>query len=219
MVSSSNGSFVGVDGCKDGWLAAAITVDSVGVTVFPSFKELLAKFSTADIVLVDMPIGLVEGGPDERVCDRVARSVLGPRQFSVFPAPCRAAVSASRWEEASATNRTRTGKGLSLLSWAILPKIREVDALLTNVPEGARPIVREGHPEVLFWALDHRRPMQNKKSRVAGRLERLEVLRRYLPNVEQVVRSALKSRNGARYKADDVIDALAAAVTASRGLG
>lgn len=136
----------------------------------------------------------------------------------MFTPPRRPALKAATWEEACEINERLTGKRLSKQAWAIAPKVREVDRFLRNEPR-AREVVREVHPELLFWALNGRRPMREKKSRVAGRRERLAVLSNYLPGAESVLTAALARRNGVRYQADDVIDALAAAVVASRAYG
>ena len=61
--------FVGVDGCPSGWFSVGF--DSEGcyeLKVFPAFSELLDYYHDANLVLVDIPIGLPEG-PGGRECD------------------------------------------------------------------------------------------------------------------------------------------------------
>ena len=55
-------SFVGVDGCKGGWFSVGLRPATVVVKpkVFPTFCELLAHYSGAKLILVDIPIGLPE---------------------------------------------------------------------------------------------------------------------------------------------------------------
>ena len=54
--------FVGVDGCKGGWFSVGFDQDGCCETeVFPTFCELLAHYSGAKLILVDIPIGLPEG--------------------------------------------------------------------------------------------------------------------------------------------------------------
>src|SRR5262245_9293744 len=81
---------VGVDGCRGGWIAAALEPERGRWTalVLPDFAALLAAFPDAAAIAVDIPIGLPADGP--RACDRLARARLGPRRSSVFPAPSRA---------------------------------------------------------------------------------------------------------------------------------
>ena len=68
------------------------------------------------------------------------------------------------------------GKAISKQTFAILPKIREIDDLLQTRTE-LRPVVREVHPEVSFAELVGN-PMIYRKSSVAGREERRTALSR-----------------------------------------
>ncbi|MGH9379925.1 MAG: DUF429 domain-containing protein [Thermoanaerobaculia bacterium] len=209
---------VGVDGCRFGWIAVALSPgEACEVRVLPDIHDVVI-WRDDGVVLIDVPIGLRDSGPEPRACDVAARRVLGsPRSSSVFPPPCRAALVASCWEEASTINERRTGRRLSRQSWAIAGKIHEVDQFLREDPQ-RQVFLREAHPEVLFWALNDRRPVFSKKKRVHGRNERLDILTRHWPEVEAVFhreRRGIRSRGAA---ADDLLDALAA-VTAWRACG
>ncbi len=210
---------VGVDGCRSGWFAVSLGRSGAWEThVYPDFAELWAAHRTASMILVDIPIGLRDDGPGERSCDREARRLLGhPRGSSVFPAPCRAALSASSHAEASRINRERSGRGLSIQSWGIAPKIRQVDRLMlaSTADRGAiRRIVREVHPEVLFRALNGARPLRHGKKHREGARERLDILRRTYPRTDAIVDDALQRWLRREVARDDILDALAAALTA-----
>ena len=71
-------------------------------------------------------------------------------------------------------------KGLSKQTFNILPKIKEMDGLVT--PERQRIIV-ETHPEVSFTVLAGR-PMAFHKSKPDGRAERLASLRTVFADVD-----------------------------------
>jgi predicted RNase H-like nuclease len=73
--------------------------------------------------------------------------------------------------------------------------------------------VREVHPEVSFYFLNGERPMSAAKTKVAGRAERLSLLREW--SGEAVV-NALASRRELGCKVDDVMDAFVALWTAER---
>ncbi|TVP56444.1 MAG: DUF429 domain-containing protein [Gemmatimonadales bacterium] len=213
---------VGVDGCRSGWFAVSLSGSGAWKTnVYPDFAELWAAHRTASLILVDIPIGLRDEGPDERSCDREARRLLGhPRGSSVFPAPCRAALSASSHAEASRINRERSGRGLSIQSWGITPKIRQVDRLmLASTPDrGAiRRTVREVHPEVLFRALNGGHPLRHGKKYREGVRERLEILRRTDLRADAIVDDAHRRWLRREVARDDILDALAAALTAEGG--
>ena len=212
--------YIGIDSCKTGWFYVALgDAGTWKVGVAPSIQDLVERFPDAYLVLVDIPIGLRDEGAQERLCDLEARKVLGPgRASSVFPVPCRRAVWASSYEEASRINQELTGKRLSKQSWAITPKIREVDELL-RASEAYRGLVREVHPEVCFWALNGRRSMRHGKKSRAGFYERLGVLRGLYAGAEELVVKAVMDHVGWDAGRDDILDALAAAVTAKLGFG
>jgi predicted RNase H-like nuclease len=160
-----------------------------------------------------VPIGLATG--EARRADGLARARLGwPRQTSVFSAPSRAALAARTYAEACALNAADRGRMLSRQSYGILPKIREIDALMSPALQAN---VREGHPEVTFaelTGLGH--GLLERKKSPEGESVRCAILRAYLdvPDV-RAVRAAL---GRARTGRDDIIDALACLMTASRVL-
>ena len=143
----------GVDGCREGWFWVGLGEEEPEYGVVSILEELLEKHQSAATIFIDIPIGLPWSGLRERSCDREARKVLAPpRSSSVFPVPSRAAVYARDYVDAGQLNRQHLGKGLPRQSWAIAPKIREVDELVRQRPK-LRDWVRECHPEVCFWAL------------------------------------------------------------------
>ncbi|MEW5937784.1 MAG: DUF429 domain-containing protein [Candidatus Thermoplasmatota archaeon] len=204
--------FVGVDGCRSGWLAAAVHEDGWEISTFPSIVQLWDAYRDADLILIDIPIGLKERGV-ERGCDLAARKLLGNRSRSVFRVPCRAAVYADKYEEGCIINIERTGKAFSKQTWNIVPKIREVDLLL-RAEQSVRIKIRETHPEVCFRALAGH-PMHHYKKTADGQGERIRLLERMCPFVRGIVE--IHSLHKAAYLMDDLLDALAAAITAMGG--
>ncbi|MBC7106589.1 MAG: DUF429 domain-containing protein, partial [Firmicutes bacterium] len=151
--------------------------------VFPDVASLWQRFRGAALILIDVPIGPRDCGPEERACDVEARRLLGrPRGSSVFRAPCRPAVYADSYREASEINQRLTGKRLPRQTWGIARKIREVDEFLTRDGEARLRIV-ETHPEVCFRALAGR-PMTYPKGTDPGFEECLQVLRVAYPGVD-----------------------------------
>jgi predicted RNase H-like nuclease len=205
----------GLDGCKNGWFFVALGDDGPEFGVVPTLADLIQRAGPDDPVLVDIPIGLLESGDVGRRCDREARQVLSPeRVSSVFPVPARQAIYAESYERPHAWNREVLGKGLSKQSWAIARKIREVDELLQERPE-LRGRIREVHPEVCFWALGGT-PMTHYKKTRAGFHQRLEILERHVPGAAETVAAAFLEHGGFDAGRDDIIDAMVAAITASR---
>jgi len=211
--------FVGADGCRLGWFAVLLYGDADWkVDVFSDVSSLWNKCSSASVILLDVPIGLRERCSQERLCDIEARKLLGPkRRSSVFPAPCRPAICQSlSYKEASDINEQKTGRRLSLQTWNIIPKIREVDILLSE-HESARSRVREIHPEICFWALAGR-PMEHSKKTRDGFSERKQVLQSVYPHTDDVISYALSTYKRKEVARDDILDALSAAVTATVGV-
>ena len=78
---------VGLDGCRDGWIAAILESGVTRLQVLGSLESLFENPALITAV-IDVPIGLPETGP--RRCDLLARQLLrAPRASSVFPAPLR----------------------------------------------------------------------------------------------------------------------------------
>jgi predicted RNase H-like nuclease len=213
-------SVAGVDGCKAGWYVTVVSPvvkdDSVEKSsslklndsfVAGTFSEVLLRTSDCDLVCVDIPIGLCD--TKQRRCDLAARRILErPRSCSVFPPPIRACLDAKDYETASQVSLTQCGKKLNKQSFFILDKIRQVDDLMT--PQ-LQTKVREIHPEVSFWALNGKKPMQYNKRKLLGRNERMELLSVIFPNLERIIARTRKPKEVAP---DDILDALVAAWTA-----
>jgi predicted RNase H-like nuclease len=144
---------VGVDGCPAGWIALIENIETRRITahVFLTFGDL-AVARDAAVIAIDIPIGLTESGP--RDCDLLARHNLGPKRgSSVFPAPVRAALSASTDVSAKAASTAAQKKGISKQAFAIYAKIREVDEALRSDAD-LRSRVFEVHPELTFSTWD-----------------------------------------------------------------
>jgi predicted RNase H-like nuclease len=156
----------GVDGCRAGWIAFKVSLPNLSTT--PELLNLPSllknKPDNLACLAIDIPIGLLDCS---RACDKEARKLLRqPRGTSVFAAPCRASLTEENHTDASAANRRITGRGLSQQAWGIAPKIKQVDDAITA---GCQQRVFEVHPEVSFWALNGRTPMQHNKKFSTGR--------------------------------------------------
>jgi predicted RNase H-like nuclease/predicted enzyme related to lactoylglutathione lyase len=156
----------GVDLAR-GALAVVVLENDRVVEAFRCETVADALLVDAEVVAVDIPIGIPETGP--RDADMAARRFVGARSSSVFPTPIRRAVEASTYAEARRIATELTGKSLSAQSYALGRRILEVD-------EYARDDERviEVHPEVSFRELA-RRPLHSKH-RLEGLVERRALL-------------------------------------------
>jgi predicted RNase H-like nuclease len=191
---------LGVDGARGGWVGALTRLDDVageGVVwvTFTSIAQALAL--DADVVAVDMPIGLPGAG--RRECDLLAKRALGRAHSRVFFAPPRDVLAATSYDDAGARHRAHAdGHGLSVQTWNIVDKIREVDAAADD------PRLVEVHPELSFARLAG--AVLTSKHGPDGRAVRLRALAVRWPGLRDVPQGL------------DALDALAAAWSGERWL-
>jgi predicted RNase H-like nuclease len=189
----------GVDGCRAGW----IVVHEGHAEVHPDFAAVLAALPDDAVVAVDMPIGLIdEHIPGGRDVDRAARMELGRKRSSVFSAPPRCAFGARTLPDAR-----RRGARLTLQTLNLLPRIEDVDAVMT--PE-LQSRVFEVHPELSFGAMAGGFPVLIPKHSAAGSKERRALLQRAGVCVPE---------RPAGSAADDLLDACALMWSARRIAG
>ena len=199
--------YIGVDGCRGGWVAAVQRGAVVSLEVHATFSGLLAAYPDAVRIGVDMPIGLPHAGYPNRECEQLARDKLRRRASSVFSPPCRAAANAANITEARKLNQQELGPSLSVQAWNICPKIAEVDRALLAAPALAKKVF-EAHPEVCFWALANGQPMAHRKATPEGKQERLALLSQWLPEAANLRDQAMLSFKRSVLQEDDVLDAL-----------
>lgn len=160
----------------------------------------------APATAIDVPIGLPEAGP--RACDLHARRVLARRGSTVFPAPPRRVLSARTYAEACAAARSADGRAISRQTWLIVPRISDVDTVLTPTRQAR---IVEVHPELTFATLAGR-PLPSKR-RAEGPKARLAALTGWLTDPATILSAAPPQA-----RPDDALDALAAAWSAWRWL-
>lgn len=174
----------GVDGCRGAWVVAT----EHDVAVVTALHRGLAS-----IIGVDMPIGLPLDAA--RTSDRELRAFLGPRRSSVFTTPPRACLQCTDHPAAVAASRAAIGVGLSIQAFHLLPKIREVDALVAP----GETQFHEVHPEAAFLVMNELEPLPPKRL-PQGATRRAALLQAWFGPLPTVPRGA---------RSDDVFDALA----------
>lgn len=222
----------GVDGCPAGWLAVwrDHSDHAPKTAVFFDVRSLIEAFPKTAIFAIDMPIGLpdfVTGGG--RGPEKLVRPFLGERQSSVFSVPSRAAVYAEHGPFSGQVDMIEAHKRASLVALAtsdpprkisiqsfnIFPKIREIDTLLRE-QSALTDRVFESHPEFAFAVLNGKAPMKLPKKikgkvNPAGMEERKELLASLgLP------REFLDQKPPKGAAADDFLDACAMLLIAGR---
>ena len=218
-------SVVGIDGCPKGWCCVELSLDDGCETwhaeVLDDIHAVWRRFGHAQLILIDIPIGLWDAGTQQRRCEAEARRWLGRRRSSVFTPPLRSSLRFETYARASAHNYRLSGRKLSIQAWGITSKIAEVDRFLTAEP-AARGILREAHPEILFSVLNGDEPMAFTKKDPRGARERRTLLSNRCPYVNEIHAAVRKGHRKRDVADDDICDALVESVCAqhiARGAG
>lgn len=201
----------GADGCPAGWIC--VTKDLANGTnahhLYPTAQALIFQNPVPDILAIDIPIGLTNA--DGRQCDSQARALLGARHVCVFSAPIRPALHCATRQQASHVTQVVDGRGVGCQAWAIVPKVREVDAVLSANP-ALQQRVFEVHPEVSFAEWNGGVPIQHSKRSKAGRASRQALIG------NAVFAAVRQAYSIGQVGHDDIADAFSALWTAERKL-
>ncbi len=192
-----------MDAHRKGWIA--IVLDSSGFVeahTFADFAVLVEHLSAAEVIGVDIPIGI--GNDFPRQADIAARTFVGQRRSSVFLTPPMPVLRASDYTAARQVARKQFDIGVSAQAYALAPKLLEVH----DVARRDSRII-EVHPEVCFTAMAGTE-MQFSKTTWSGQKTRQRLL------AENQIRIPDDLGDAGVAKPDDVLDAAAAAWTAHR---
>lgn len=193
---------IGIDGCRSGWVAVIIddSLSNVKLVSKPSFTalwNLLNPKYNRDYILIDVPIGLPEGPKginnqySYRDCDNQCRKMLiGNRKRSVFNTPSRQSTKqiTASYRQISMLNYGILNKKLTIQSFSIIPKIREVDDFIYRYLNNKKnkihiqSLMEESHPELCFQKFlqlssnNFNVGLQHRKKHYKGILERINIL-------------------------------------------
>lgn len=211
----------GLDGCPAGWIAVLLDISGNQqpfVRLIDSISEIASLNRHPQIIAIDIPIGLpAHIGPGGRGCDVAARKVIGARQSSIFSVPARTAVMETNYAEAcvKAAAHSTPSRKVSKQCFHLFPKIREVDRWIAD---HGHERIYECHPEVAFWAMNDKVPLNEPKKVKSqpcepGMHRRRQLLERAGFPPELLTNHPWKKKDAAQ---DDLLDACAAAWTARR---
>ncbi|QJD80563.1 DUF429 domain-containing protein [Spirosoma rhododendri] len=202
--------YLGIDGCRGGWIVAMIDEDKTLSYLFVSSLDDLPEMPIR-LALIDMPLEFADHA--YRPCEVAAQKLLGPKKrSSVFLTPHRSAVYATDYAEANRMNRLHLGNGLSIQSWNICPKIKEAARFIATRTD--LPLV-EAHPELCFYFLNNRQPLLSKKALPAGTADRLTLIAAQAADYPAVIANTMRVTKRKDVKPDDIIDATILAIRAS----
>lgn len=204
--------FVGVDWLKGKWLAVELHNNIVHYDTFDNIELLCEHYENADVILIDAPIGLPENSAEaENRPDQSARDYLKVknRKSSIFNVPFRQMIYAENKEEFWTLNEKLSAK-VSSQSFGIIKCIKDVDEFLSLNPEWKNRLL-ESHPECAFQALNNGQGLEFSKHSDEGIELRTQILSKYVRNVKDFLRITPCNAR------EDILDALALAVTAKLG--
>jgi len=205
----------GIDGTKRGWIAAFWSGmgGRLDCRRMSNIEDIDTWPERPEVVAIDIPIGFPDSAnTGGRSCEMKVRRLIGPRRSSIFSSPSRQSLTGTSYETAVSLNQRSgpDGVGLSKQSFALFPKLREVDEFINPAKQDW---IIEVHPEFSFCLMNDKRHLGFSKKKRERQEERIRLLHR----VGFVgVTNALSMKRDLGAAADDILDACAAAWTASR---
>jgi predicted RNase H-like nuclease len=203
--------FVGIDGYIDGWCCCIIH-DGVRIELHKNLTTLFENIGINNLTLIDMPVGLSSKN-FERFIDFKLRTYLPKnKKSSVFTAPCREAVFSNDYNSAKKANQIITNRSISIQSWNISKKIKELDRFLISQKKN-KLTIKESHPEFCFVNLNNNNPLIHSKKTNEGYKERLSILIRNLEGIDVVIKKSIEKFKKEKVKKDDILDSIVLALT------
>jgi predicted RNase H-like nuclease len=202
---------IGIDGCKSGWFAVWQNQDEViDTAIFKSLNNLKDFFIESNqlIIGIDMPVILSEVMPRE--ADQLARKLLSKKASSVFTAPTPEMLDQPNYEKASLISKRLIGKSMSLQSWYLFPKIKDVQTVIDceNIK------LFEIHPEVSFRAMNNEKVILESKKTAEGFDIRKSLLDKHFLDFNfDVIRNKYQKKD---LMDNDILDALVVLWSARR---
>ena len=204
--------YLGIDGCKYGWICAQLKNEAVSLTLLGHINEV--KKVDSQRIFIDIPIGLGDQF-NTRTIDFELRKLLSKkRKSSVFTPPIREALEAPTYQLGNQINKSISGKGISIQAWNIGHKIKEVNQFLSQ-NRFYQKKMSESHPELCFEILNNG-PLNHSKKTLSGMEERIKIINEYINISFQEIRNFGKECKSDKAKLDDIIDAIVLSLSAMR---
>ncbi len=151
--------------------------------LYDSFQEVLSEHPSFAAIVVNSPVGYLDGAePTLRHCDVAAKKMLGRRGMTVRRVPSRATL--VEHQDASVDR-------LDAVTSMKLPVMMEVASEMS--PYRQRQVF-EGHPELSFFLLNQEQPLQYSKVKQMGRDERREILTLKIRGIEKITDADIAPR-------------------------
>lgn len=202
---------IGIDGCKSGWFSVWQNQDGViQSSIFQNLNDLenFFKLESHLIIGIDMPVILSEIIPRE--ADQLARKLLSKKASSVFTAPTPEMLEQPNYEKASSVSKRLFGKSMSLQSWYLFPKIRDVQTIIHH----GHMNIYEIHPELSFRAMNNEKVVLESKKSIEGfRIRNTLLSAQFKDFIFEEIRSQYAKKD---VMDNDILDAIAVLWSANR---
>ena len=202
--------YLGIDGYLNGWCCCIIQ-NELSIQLYDNIDSVLNTFKSAKSIFIDIPIGLSSRNFDREIDKEIRKLIPNKIKSSVFTPPCREALKMKKYHEANIINKEITGKGISIQSWNLNKKINEVDEFLIN-NKNSIEIVHESHPELCFFKSNQSVPLTSNKKTKDGILERIKILKKEIPEINDIISNTIKNNKPNRIKIDDILDSIILAI-------
>ena len=204
--------YLGIDGCKYGWICAQLKNEAVSLTLFGHINEV--KNMDSQRIFIDIPIGLGDQFNTRTIDFKLRKLLSKKRKSSVFTPPIREALEAPTYQLGNQINKSISGKGISIQAWNIGHKIKEVNQFLSQ-NRFYQKKMSESHPELCFELLNNG-PLKHSKKTLSGIEERIKIINKYINISSQEIRDFAKECKSDKAKLDDIIDAIVLSLSAMR---
>lgn len=195
----------GADACPYGWIVILYDNEKFSAIAVKNMTELISLHPDLECIFIDIPIGLSSEN-FKRNIEEIMRKYLPKRGSTIFTPACRKAVYAENYDEAKANNKKILGKSLSIQSFNISKKIKEIDLFFDIKPKSL--LIYESHPEICFKQLNNNEVLMSKKTSSEGFEERYELLVKKYPKLSELYQNIRLQYPKSKVKPDDILDAM-----------
>ena len=202
--------YVGLDGCRCGWVCCQIQDEKISFVLLKHISDITRLNST--LIFVDIPIGLGDIKVKRTIDIELRKLLSKSRKSSVFTPPIMEVLDVENYKIGNEISKKITGKGISIQSWNISKKIKEVNDFKLS-KESNEMNLFESHPELCFESLN-KNPLMHSKKTDKGILERLDIINKYILLSPNKINEFYRKFKSNILKKDDIVDAAVLALSA-----
>jgi len=207
---------IGIDGFIDCWCVCSIdSKNQLTISTCTDIKDIMDFLNDESRIFIDIPIGLSSKSIQRKIDQKLRDKLPKGKKSSVFNAPCRQAVRANNYIQAKEINKKILQKSISIQSWNISNKIKEVDEFLIK-NKNKYFNIHESHPEFCFINLNDGMPLKNNKKTKGGIDERISILNKFIKNTEDILEKNYHQFKDEKIKRDDILDAISLALSVKK---